>query len=335
MTQTDQLIDFLKSFELVFELDQFLDNSQQTLLDKIIPDTYKSIIISYAQGLEKHQGIWKHWVTPDYNLFLALLLQEEALIDFTSYRQKLASLNSSDFIDLLEKQFDLKGLKDNTQLLEKLSLPPQYKWSLFLLVSDFESYKKVILVSLDDQYAIYQEHRKQILDHYGADIIQQEKQMSQSGDLYDLIFEQVLSLEEYDKCQERYLLLLTPHQLFIHWREDRQLIAMGCHVYNYYRAMEKQESLDKKKQQNILKALADPTRYGIMLCYLKGLTSNKEIAKRFSVSPSAVTYQTKFLLENQLISIDSDTKTYKINGDLIQTALNNVLLELGILEQAE
>lgn len=107
-------------------------------------------------------------------------------------------------------------------------------------------------------------------------------------------------------------------------------MAVGLHVYDYYLALEKQRTLDQVTMQHVLKVLADPTRYGIMKCIEKGMTSNKEIAKIFSISPSGVTYQTKFLLENQILLIDPETKRYVLNQEIIRLALHTVLAELNI-----
>lgn len=333
MNKKSYLVDFLKSFELVTVIDDFLDDKEQTLLDRIMPAAYKQAVLSYSESLKAQDSIFGRFVTRDYNLLLALLFQMDSLEDFGTYRQFLVQQTLSSFVELLEQTFSLSYLEKGYHQLEELDLLPTNKWYLFTILSDFETKKEELLEALDRQYVLYCQQADYLYRTYEDKINRLQESLSQSENLYPLIFKEVLSEEEYHSRKDCFILLLSGHYLLVHYKKNHRLIALGLYVYDYYLEVERQKTINQETAQTVLKVLADPTRYGIMKCIEKGMTSNKEIAQLFSISPSGVTYQTKFLLENQMIKTNPETKNYQLNRELIAQALTNVLLDLGIVAE--
>lgn len=328
MDEKTYLVDFLLSFELMDDVSEW-DDGEKTLLDKVVDDDYRKLIESYTTEISSKK-IFQKFVTKEYNLLSKFLFRQDEIGDFSSYIATLSQLDISEFKILIAETLGLPNESFEFRDLDQANLSAQSKWELFLVIDDFEDVLPRLIEELEKQYRYYCDIIEVIEASYGQKIQDLRNLINEEKALYDTIFEDILTQELFDEHQEFLILYLSIHRVMINYKNNHKLLAIGLYVYDYYLEKKKQQAVDYEVMQNVLKVLADQTRYGIIKCIGRGITSNKEIAKLFSISPPGVTYQLKYLAENDIIYKDNLTKHYVINKELIRFSLANVLIDLDI-----
>ena len=193
MKKASYLVDFLKSFELILEIEELTDDKSQTLLDHIIPTSYKQAILDYTRNLKQAAQGFQRFVTEDYNLLLLFLYSQKEINDVDTYIQSLEQLTQADFIQLLENQFEQTNLQGSPTNLDKLPIQSTSKWYLFSLMNDFPYHIKKLIFTLKQQYEVYCFYANTICERYVTQIQQLENQLTQSNQLYSLIFKDILT----------------------------------------------------------------------------------------------------------------------------------------------
>lgn len=324
------LLDFLLSFELGEMIEEW-DDGEKTLLEDIVDHQYMEIVKTYVLGLSQNT-LYQKFVTKEYNLLLKYFLTQPDIRTINDFLLSLQELSLENLKSIIASAFDLPEVDFTLHDLEKTSLSSQSKWEIFLLLTEFDTLLPKLIDQLRHQYQQYQLSVQLIIELYDDKFQVLQSLMSEGDQLYSLIFEPLMDRTLFDQKEFYGIFPLSLNRIFVQYKVGVKRIALGLYVYDYYDEKQKRQLVDEQTTQQILKVLADQTRYGIIKCIVNGITSNKEIAKIFSISPSGVTYQLKFLVEHDILQKDEVTKHYRVNTDLIQSALSNILLDLDIHE---
>lgn len=323
------LIDYIHSFDLLYSKTELSDDT--TLLSKIMDENYKKYTLDYVGYLTRYVDGIEFFVTKEYNLLWLIWRFFASVSTFEEYTELLETLTRSDLETILKEHFNLKDDKSlDSLMIDKMELSPESKWQLCVLLEDLENKIKKLVMYLKKQYIFYCETADKIYEEYQEKIHALDKRVESPENLYQLMFENLLDKERYDKIDQFIVLLISSHAIFVHYTPSCKMIALGCYVYDYYIEKETQKQLNNIKCQNVLKILSDPTRYRMMKCISKGLTGNKQIAELFGITPAGVTYQMKLMAEHELIYIDDIKKQYVLNSGLITAALRTVLVDLEL-----
>ena len=176
---------------------------------------------------------------------------------------------------------------------------------------------------------MYQE-TAQLLESQYSEKINEETQLLQakSDQLYEIVFKDYVASEDFHHSEQNLIFLLNCYSVF--YFNDSKTSYLGCGVFarEYFEFIRGTAAYSQTFRENILKILADPTRFGILKMINSGISSNKVIARKFGISPAAVSYQIKNLLENQLILVENSHKKYRLNKPLLKQLLNGIENEL-------
>lgn len=320
------LLDFLVSFELMYE---DLSDDEETILDKIVAPTYKKLIMEYISTFSE-KDIFKKFVSKDYNILSSLMLNQKNIINFEQYLQAIKELDKKEFKISVSKIFKIENTDFLLNDMESLELSSEAKWKLLLLLENFDQLKDDLVLSLQQEYAIYCSYADKISDQYPEKIDELKGLFENGTGLYDVVFKDLLVIDksDFDELQEYLILRISVNRVLLKYKNKQ--VALGTYVYDYFYEKSKEKDLELEMMQNVLKVLADQTRYGIIKCIGNGITSNKEIATIFSITPSGVTYQLKFLADKEIIRKDNVTKQYVLNNELIKSALATLTSDLDL-----
>lgn len=328
ISEKSYIVDFLQSFSLLYEIKEW-DEGQETVLDRIMDKKYESLVRQYVQDISAYQQTLSQFVTRDYNLLWHFISLQTEVRHFSDYLEGVRALSKEQFIQLLANEFSETGNGFTLADIERQEWLASSKWALCLLQDNFPVKQEELLAILPELYQIYCQYAQE-LETIFEEKIQMVKAQLAREEAYQLIFREFVTQEIFDSKDDILLFLLSIHKVLIYLKQPQPILGVGIYIYDYFEEQERQALLDEITMQNVLKVLADQTRYGIIKAIGKGMTSNKEIAKRFSISPSGVTYQLNFLVENRIIQKDEESKQYVVNHDLIQSALLAVLGDLDI-----
>ncbi|MGT2799141.1 winged helix-turn-helix domain-containing protein [Streptococcus marmotae] len=328
VSEKSYIVDFLQSFSLLYEIKEW-DNGQETVLDRIMDKNYQDLVRQYVHEISRHKPILSQFVTKDYNILWLFLSVQAEIRHFTDYLEGVQQVSQEQFLQLLAREFSEEGKGFTLVDLDRQAWSASSKWNLVLLQEEFQAKRGALLSILPKLYQLYGEYARMLETQFEKKIQTAQLHLTTEKS-YQLIFKDYLDEKTFQTVQDQLVLLISSHKVLIHLKQPHPLLGIGVHVYDYFEEQQRQALLDEVSMQNILKVLADQTRYGIIKVIGKGMTSNKEIAKAFSISPSGVTYQLNFLVDNHIIQKDDETKQFVVNHDLIRSALLAVLNDLDI-----
>lgn len=321
-----KLIDFCLSLTLANE--KIETKKEYKLIQKMLPEDFLAAILQYQNRISEHQQKLLPFVNTEYNLLLYFTL----LNDVQTFDDLIVALNHwskedcfqlvSTYIIESEQKFTIKALID-------VQLTSENKWQLTELFTDFANKKEKLLQCIPTIQQMYQE-TAQLLESQYSEKINEETQLLQakSDQLYEIVFKDYVASEDFHHSEQNLIFLLNCYSVF--YFNDSKTSYLGCGVFarEYFEFIRGTAAYSQTFRENILKILADPTRFGILKMINSGISSNKVIARKFGISPAAVSYQIKNLLENQLILVENSHKKYRLNNPLLKQLLNGIENEL-------
>lgn len=326
LQEESYVVDYLCSLALINEKEEI--EKDESLLDKVIDTEYKAKEKEYVDELEKNLNVTKAFIGQSYNLVFRIATYYNEF-KFKKFITRVEKLEVDELKLILQKDL---SLKENFTLsdIEELGISFKDKWNLAKILAEFDLLKGELVKELKENYKIYQKTVKYIEKNYSDKIKETLEIIKNKDELYARIFKKYLSKEVFDEFENIYILLVKVNFVEVNKTSNSNFIALGNYVLDYFEKLEEQKKLDEVKVNQVLKSLADPTRYGIIKAINQGITSNSVLAEMFSISRAAISMQFKTLQENDIIYLDATTKQHKVNKEIINHALENLKIELDL-----
>lgn len=325
------LIDYLKSFELLHTQNDLQENN--SLLDRVMDTNYKKKIQLYVKELSDdfYDSVIRYFIGENFNI-LFTIVNDNRIRNFEDLIVTLEKYTLDDlYISLKSKFHSISDIR--LQNIEELSLSFEDKWKLAVLINEFSNIRSRLLDELSLYYEKYLKYAEKLYKEYSEKIAQVQEELVNGDVIYQHIFSEYIEKKVFDEIDERLILLLSANEIMIYSTKNCHRIALGLYIFDFYLELERQKKIDEIEMTQIFKALADPTRYGIIKNLNKGITSNSVLADMFSVSRAAISMQFKYLQANGLIIIDEVTKQYIVNKEKIKHAIEKLQVDIDLLSE--
>ncbi|MFD0704436.1 hypothetical protein ACFQY8_01535 [Alloscardovia venturai] len=327
MKATSSLIDFALSLDYavkgVSEYKEYRD------LLKVVDSRYLEHILHYQEFLQSKKDCTLNWVTDEYNV-LHYILIDRKVSSYGDLVQRLQSLSRDEVFSLINAYaLDSPSRQFHVRNLVNAHLSEVNRWRITELYYNFDNLKIALIENLTK---LWEEYTRLIssLEHEFSRKIAQETQRihDKSEDLFSTVFKDYISHDDFNSSTEQYLLLASIHRVIFIQNKEEKSIGTGIYTFDYSKLMHDVNSYGQEFREKILKALADPTRFDTLKLINEGIVSNKIIAQKFGISSAAVTYQLKYLLENRILIVESQSKKPMLNKKLLKAILTGVEKEL-------
>lgn len=265
-----------------------------SLLHDTFSDTYAPVARMIFHELDKNNKIE---TMEDFSAILEKTTEEELQSIFAKKLLKL------DYIPSQEEFFNQ---------VKTLETSRASKFVLLNAYSDITKYKENFLNILKNVYPIFLEHykkaeelfEKQLAEMYNTPLAElnasvlnffgSEKLSNLYRDYHDNI------IPSLDDNIELFPLIMAQNRTVGNPKTEKPFLAIGWQTFNSSKSM----SIADNTRKELLKALADDTRFEILRMISFGFNTNKKLSKLFKISPPAITYQTNILKKANLIEID-------------------------------
>lgn len=318
--EKNELIDFLFSFVQIKSWEK-----EDKVFEKIKDDDYIGLVNAYE---EKMAGNWNRiygFVGMDFNLVFDMcnLSKVNNIGDFLDF---LKDSGKEDMQEAINKSYNFKDGLD-LKGLESLDIEDGSRWKILYAYESYDKEKDGLIKDLEGAYEDYRSYRKIFLDSYEKVIKDLVESLEAGRDrdlLYAYLGEAIKNYRGFD-----FVIGLFSFNAIRVWEKEK-LISFGLYSLKYFEELEKAKTRSLKETEEVIKALADPTRYKILKSIKSGINSNKVLATSLDISPAGVSYQLKSLRDANLIFYDSSSKKYRVNNDLIKAAINNIELDFSL-----
>lgn len=328
MKLENKVIDFCLS--LVYAGKSLEEQKDYKELEKSVSSSYIKEIKEYQIFLQEYRKDIAYFVNEDYNLLLYIvtIYQTLSVEDLCTF---LKSATQEDLFQIVSKQILDKEVAFSTKALLDIAMEEKNKWKLTELHDHYLSIKEGFLTILPHAWKRYDE-LVTYLERQFQDKIEHESQRltEKSSQLYKMIYQDYITKEDYLSSEENYLFLVAFQQSLFIKNGESGILGLGLFAYDYMKLVKSIEHYDQESREKILKILADPTRFGILKLINEEVFSNKIIANKFGISSAAVSYQLKNLLEHDIIRMDSTSRKYRVNKDLLKQLFAGIEKELLI-----
>lgn len=325
MTEREQLLDYIFSFELVNELIQETDEFED--IEKVTHKDALGIIQSFQTSLMSHRTGILPFVNEEYSLLSAVFFHHPTLSTFSEFKNYIESLSFSQMSEIVSNYVLHKNHVQESITIETIIESPlsdTNKWRLTTVVFSFEQQKTQFLPILEETWKTYQYHLEQLINLFPDSYEHSQALLLEGDELYQLAFSDYVKRTSYEKVSEKLVMPFLINKVVYLDTGNFSCVGIGYQTYDYWQLLKVKENSNQAVREQVLKTLVDPTRFGILKFINEGIWSNKVIAEKFDISSSAVTYQLKYLVDNRIISQDPTTRKYSIN----KAMLSQVLLEL-------
>ncbi|MDO5716652.1 MAG: helix-turn-helix domain-containing protein [Tissierellia bacterium] len=301
-------------------------------------EAYMKAILSYQKDLEDLRLPISHFVSKGFNMYTSLYAyykMNHPLDTFDAFTTQLEALKQEDIRAMLSIGL---GLEEDFSVAElnETDLSPEGKWCILSLLGDFERTKKQLLSIYTKTAQLYRKHYHGLEKEFPSLIECKCQKLSTNQ-------EKILQKFYYDflpqspEPSEIYILPMNVNRVSIDmslYGEKTCFFSMGLFLWDNILAKEGSEAVDERQCLDILKLLADPTRFGILKMIKGGITTNKVLAAIFSITSAGVTYQLKTLAEHDLIQTNEGTGKYEVNDALIQRVFDALQKDLKLSEKS-
>ena len=319
--------------DLVFSLDwlkaDFSASKDQALVQEAAGEAYLEEIHQYQTDLEQLGERLAPFANEDYNLFAALYLTGENVDSVEDFRLSLESLDRHQ----VEKTLRMAVLETQSASIGYGEIAASAfsevgKWHLSQLLFDFDTQKRQIVSVFDELLGLYRRASECIRQVYADELVELRQALQEERSSFEPLFSDYISSSAFATSGEILLLPLLLHQVLYAQVYDKMVIGMGLASRKYDRLKQKQCHYGQEVREQVLKTLADPTRYGILKFIKDGIWSNKVMAERFGISSAAISYQLKYLVEHDIIHFDPQTRKYYLHTELLDQVFADIKQEL-------
>lgn len=324
MTDREQLLDFILALNLVKE--PLSAYPEYETLTSLVSKDYLDQLKHFQQALTALED-WPFFINADYNIPLAYLSAQTTLQSIQQFIDGLASLSSQEFQHLVS-QTAFDGIIEDLSFehINQSNLSKLNKWHVSSLIFNSEQEQSKLIELLRHSWQLYEEHLKTCLSLLEHSQLTWPTQL----DVYNKVCQAYISQEQFNQCQERLLLPSLGHKFFYLQTPIANVMGIGPFTVTYFEHLDRQTHYGQEVREQVLKTLADPTRFGILNFINDGIWSNKVIAQRFGISSAAVSYQLKHLVEHEIVLYDPNLRTYSLNKIKLSHVLEDIKKELNL-----
>lgn len=333
-----KVIDFLHSF--TFDQDELdLEKSGDTqLLDAYTIETIKA----YHKNLKDSKEKIQKFASKDYNLFIQFfnyLDQQRPFSSLEDYLKRLTDLSVEEARKIFFRPFkideDAPENIDDFTLINGTNLTPITKWNLLSHVKAPEESLSEMAELINNLYPLFVKYEEILIEHNQTKALAVYKEIESHEEdflrhiMATFFSEEVLS--HFGKLNiEYHVTYMTPTLLYFDQLDTKVFMLIGTHLMDYLKQRTADEAYQLQTRQDILKSLADPSRYRILQLINSGVTSNKELAKALEITPAGISYQTNKLVTMGLLTYTMGDKRSRlvVNTSLLKDVFDYVLKEL-------
>lgn len=333
MEAASALVDFTLSLE--YATKTLSEHKEYRELVKVTDAQYLEHIDDYQEFLQDRKDGIANWVTDEYNIAYYLLL-DRSLSSFHDMNTAVQELDRDAAFSLIstyvldsEQEFHVHDLIGS-------ALSDKNRWRLTELYYDFDKLKDDFSRNLMQAWRRYKQLKDTLSCAYERKISQETARVSEKSDeLYSIVYKNYISREDFNAASKQIVLLASLDTVLYVQKGEEKYIGIGVYTFDCLKLVHDANSYGQEFREKILKALADPTRFGILKLIDENITSNKIIAHKFGISSAAVTYQLKYLLDNHIITSDAQSKKLFVNKKLLAAVLAGIEKELHLNDEQQ
>lgn len=333
-------LDFLKSFNL--ETDEIEDT--ESLAYRITDTYYINTVNSYLNEIKLYKSEIEKYISLDYNLFLSLyfyLDDKKHINTIYDYFKDLESITKYEFKKLVFSNFKIEFNVDNNQddynLVDSINIDSSGKWNLLNMIQSTSKTLIDIRRLLEKLYPIFNKYEDVLIER-SKDKMQSiiKKIKEHPKKFYHDILDEYVSSELIDSIDfedtEHYIIYMNAHLFISEVVGNKRILATGIYLPEYFKHKNINDLFNNEIRQQVMKSLADPSRFKILTLIHSGVNSNKKIAEVLGITPAGVSYQTNQLTSVELLkhqSSDTDPKL-TVNTKLIEDVFNYILSDFRV-----
>ena len=333
-------LDFLKSFNL--EMDEIEDTN--SLAYRITDTYYINTVNSYLNEIKLYKSEIDKYISPEYNLFLNLyfyLDDKKQINNIYDYFKELESITKYEFKKLVFSNFNIGfndyNNQDDYSIVESINTDSRGKWNLLSMIQSTSKTLIDIRKLLEKLYPIFNRYEDVLIER-SKDKMQSIIKMikEQPKRFYRDMLDEYVSSKLIDSIDfedtEHYVIYMNAHLFISEVFGNKRILATGIYLPEYFKYKNINDLFNNERRQQVMKSLADPSRFKILTLIHSGVNSNKKIAEVLGITPAGVSYQTNQLTSVELLkhqSSDIETKLI-VNTKLIEDVFNYILSDFGI-----
>lgn len=216
-------------------------------------------------------------------------------------------------IEGTEKNSKINSLSDLVLLLESIDISDKEKMFYISLYQNRYEFIKEIEVFTEEAFPILQRNFYLIQDEYNKSIMEFE-----SSEEIESLIEKMVTLKLNVEAEKRVVFTMFPYAaIYMRHHEEKLFITIGIYIHYFKRWMD-EKGFQGAELVSSLKALADPTRLGILNKISIRPMYIQELAEELDLTPATISHHINILLKSQLVNmiVESDTSKkiyYEVN----------------------
>ena len=288
-----------------------------------VPREYNKMLAEIKLALKPHKEVIAKYYYEEISLIF-LLASKYPFFDFASVEAYLDSLETLDDKEILKTvlyALEIKELdtfqrkeamdvaealvKDENQLMtwiNKLSYNGETKWQLLSFTkAPKNSLKECIKVLRALQpifYEYYSPKEKSIME-YGEEFINRLNNIE--GDALEVVTNGTVKNSIFPGNKGHFLITyFTSYSIHLNLGTTCY-VAWGRELEEFFKRLQELDESQQAERILLFKNLGDKTRYEVLKCIAKGITSTKVIAEQLGVSSATISYHISNLTTSKLI----------------------------------
>lgn len=291
---------------------------KEKLKDEIFPiyDKYSTLkkIFQSEKKLDKD----------DLELGISLILDMEQ-----RYKRPLSNGNVDELIESyildkvskieeIEKEFKIKSLSDLVSLLENIDIPDAEKIFYISIYQNRYELIREIEAFTEEAAPILERNFSLIEDDYYKSIMEFKKLEG-----LEFLIEKMVTVKLNITAERNVIFTIFPFGgIYMKHHEGKLFITIGIYMH-YFKKWIDEKGFQGAELVSSLKALADPTRLGIINKISIRPMYIQELAEELELTPATISHHINILLKSQLVNIivESDTAKkiyYELNKDKLK-----------------
>jgi DNA-binding transcriptional ArsR family regulator len=329
------------------------DENEKNNFKEEISEDFKKLWYSVNSRLKPYEKILSKYYFEEFS-FIFLLASKHSFFNFPNvkgYLDYLLTLDDGEIIETIIYTLQLKELdqshseeamnlaetlsKDDAKLMawiNGLKYSGEAKWQLLC----FSKAPKMSLAeciqtlrTLEPIFTEFYSPNEQAVMNYGEEFI--SRLNSFDGDALSQVTNSIVKDAAISGDTKRFVVsYFNGYTVQINASSIPSYVAWGFNIENFFRMLLQRSENQLAERILLFKNLGDKTRYEVLKCIAKGITSTNVIAKQLGVSSATISYHLNNLATSKLITLlqQDGRYYYAVNHDFIEQCCSDLKKDL-------
>lgn len=317
-----------------------------------VPKEYKELLSEMNAALKPHKEVISKYYYEEASLIF-LLTSKYPFFYFSgvdAYLDHLAALEEEEILKSVVYALEIKAqdslqsdeamgvaedlVKDQKQLLtyiQTLSYNAETKWHLLSFSNQPKKALQECIAMLKALKPIFEEYyapKEELIKEYGEEFISRLNNLE--GDALEIVSNGIIKNSAFPgEVGNMLISYFSGYSIHLNLGEF-SYFAWGLELEGFFKKLEIIEGNEQTERILIFKNLGDKTRYEVLKCIAKGITSTKVIAEQLGVASATISYHISNLTTSKLIVPVHNEKGYGylINQELLEKSLRELKKDL-------